>query len=164
MSSDYYLTFILPHAGIIIKICRAYSNSQEDFEDLYQEVCLQIWRTKDNFQGNSEWSTWIYRITLNVCMTIKKKEAKKVFQTTSLDAISETISNDSSSLQEESLSQLYEAIKQLSDLDRAIILLYLEKKSYKEISEIIGIKSSHVGVKIQRIKNKLKKTLVKHHG
>lgn len=159
MSSNFYITFIRPHAGIIIKICRAYSHSQEDFEDLYQEVCLQIWRTKDNFRGNSEWSTWIYRISLNVCMTIKKKEAKRTLQTISLESAPEVISNDSSSFPEESLSQLYKAIKQLSDLDKAIILLYLEEKTYKEIAEIIGANFSHIGVKIQRIKKKLKKLI-----
>ena len=156
MSSDFYIVFIRPHAGIIIKICRAYSDSQEDFEDLYQEICLQIWRTRDNFHEKSKWSTWIYRISLNVCMTIQKKEAKRKFQSISLDSVSEVLSNDTPSFQEESLSQLYKAIKQLSDVDRAIILLYLEEKTYKEIAEIIGTNFSHIGVKIQRIKNKLK--------
>jgi len=159
MSSNFHITFIQPYAGIIIKICRAYSHSQEDFEDLYQEVCLQVWRTKDNFRGNSEWSTWIYRISLNVCLTIQKKEAKRTFQSFSLDSVSEVQSNDSSSYQEESLSDLYKAIKHLSDIDKAIILLYLEEKTYKEIAEITGINFSHIGVKIQRIKNKLKKLI-----
>jgi len=159
MSSDFYITFIQPYAGIIIKICRAYSYSQEDFEDLYQEVCLQVWRTKDNFRGNSEWSTWIYRISLNVCLTIQKKETKKTPQILSLDSVPEVQRNDSSFDQEDSLSELYKAIKQLSDIDKAIILLYLEEKSYKEIAEIIGTNFSNIGVKIQRIKNKLKKLL-----
>ena len=76
MSSDFYTVSILPFSGIIIKICRAYSNSQENFEDYYQEVCLQIWKSKDNFKGQSEWSTWIYRISLNVCLTLLKKNKK----------------------------------------------------------------------------------------
>ena len=74
MSSDFYKTSILPFAGIIIKLCRAYTNSQEDFEDYYQEVCLQIWRSKENFREESEWSTWVYRISLNVCLTLLKKK------------------------------------------------------------------------------------------
>lgn len=163
MSSDFYINFIRPQAGIIIKICRAYSDSQEDFEDLYQEVCLQIWRTRDNFSKNSEWSTWVYRISLNVCMTIKKKEAKRATQSTSLDSVPEVLSNDSSAFQEESLTHLYNAIKQLSDVDRAIILLYLEEKTYKEIAEIIGTNDNNIGVRIQRIKPKLKKLIVKHY-
>ena len=73
MGSDFYISFILPHAGIVIKICRAYTNSQEDFEDYYQEVCLQIWRSRDNFKQQCEWSTWLYKISLNVCLTYLKK-------------------------------------------------------------------------------------------
>ena len=74
MGSDFYTAFILPYAGIIIKICRAYTNSQDDFEDYYQEVCLQIWRSRNNFKENSQWSTWIYKISLNVCLTYLKKK------------------------------------------------------------------------------------------
>jgi RNA polymerase sigma-70 factor (ECF subfamily) len=89
-------------------------------------------------------------------MTIQKKEDKRKFQSLSLDSVPEILSNDSSFFQEDSLSQLYKAIKQLSDVDKAIILLYLEEKPYKEIAKIIGTNFSHIGVKVQRIKNKLK--------
>ena len=74
MSQDFYQISILPFAPIIIKICRAYTNSQEDFEDYYQEVCLQIWRSKDNFREQCKWPTWVYRISLNVCLTLLKKK------------------------------------------------------------------------------------------
>ncbi len=164
MSSDFYIHFIQPQAGIIIKICRAYSDSQEDFEDLYQEVCLQIWRTRDNFLKNSAWSTWVYRISLNVCMTFRKKEAKRANRSTSLDAVPDVLNNDSCTFQEESLTLLYTAIKQLSDVDRAIILLYLEENTYKEIAEIMGTNYNNIGVRIQRIKQKLKKLIGKHIG
>jgi RNA polymerase sigma-70 factor (ECF subfamily) len=72
VSSDFYATSIVPFAPIIIKICRAYTNTQEDFEDYYQEVCLQIWRGHRTFDERSAWSTWIYRVSLNVCMTLLK--------------------------------------------------------------------------------------------
>ena len=74
VSKDFYQTSILPYAAIIIKICKAYTNSQEDFEDYYQEVCLQIWRSKDNFREQCKWSTWIYRISLNVSLTLLRKK------------------------------------------------------------------------------------------
>ena len=77
MSSDFYTSSILPYSGIIIKICRAYTDSQEDFEDYYQEVCLQIWRSKDKFRGDPKWSTWIYRISLNVCLSLLRKQKKQ---------------------------------------------------------------------------------------
>jgi len=76
LSSDFYTSSILPYSGIIIKICRAYTDTQEDFEDYYQEVCLQIWRSKDRFRGDSKWSTWIYRLSLNICLTLIKKKKK----------------------------------------------------------------------------------------
>ena len=86
MGSDLYTFSILPYAAIIIKVCRAYTNSQDDFEDYYQEVCLQIWRIKDSFKKESQWSTWIYRLSLNVCLTYlkKKKNNDKKFVSDSL--------------------------------------------------------------------------------
>jgi RNA polymerase sigma-70 factor (ECF subfamily) len=157
MSSDFYTVSILPFSGIIIKICRAYSNSQEDFEDYYQEVCLQIWKSKDNFKGQSEWSTWIYRISLNVCLTLLKKNKKT--QHTSSDYIPDVVIEDSRVFTDESLNHLYSAIKQLSELDRGVIMLYLEEKSYQEIADIIGTNANNIGVRITRIKEKLKKIL-----
>ncbi len=160
MSSDFYTTFISPYAGIIIKICRAYTNSQEDFEDYYQEVCLQIWRSKDKFKEQSEWSTWIYRLTLNVCLTlVKTKKTKQHFFST--EKLPEQAIEDSSVFTDEDLDKLYKAIKQLSEIDRALILLYLEQKTYLEMAEIIGTNSNNIGVRIKRIKNRLKKIL---HG
>lgn len=156
MSSDFYTTFILPYSGIIIKICRAYTNTQEDFEDYYQEVCLQIWRSHASFREQSEWSTWVYRISLNVCLTLLKKKKKHNFVSNSLP---EEAIEDSRSFVDESLNQLYQAIRQLSDVDRAVIMLYLEEKSYQEIAEIIGTNPNNIGVRIKRIKERLKKLL-----
>jgi RNA polymerase sigma-70 factor (ECF subfamily) len=81
VSSDFYTTSIVPFAPIIIKICRAYTNTQEDFEDYYQEVCLQIWRSHGTFDEPAAWSTWIYRVSLNVCMTLLKtqKRNRRIF-------------------------------------------------------------------------------------
>lgn len=158
MSIDFYTVSILPFSGIIIKICRAYTNSQEDFEDYYQEVCLQIWKSKDNFKGQSEWSTWVYRISLNVCLTLLKKEKKNKYQTSS-DAIPDVVIDDSRVFTDESLNHLYNAIKQLSEIDRGVIMLYLEEKSYQEIAHILGTNANNIGVRITRIKDKLKKIL-----
>jgi len=158
LSSDFYKTSILPFAGIIIKLCRAYTNSQEDFEDYYQEVCLQIWRSKENFREESEWSTWVYRISLNVCLTLlkKKKNNRQHFVSDSLPA-EET--EDNYAFSDESLNHLYDAIRKLSEIDRAVIMLYLEEKSYKEIGSIIGTNPNNIGVRVNRIKNRLKEIL-----
>lgn len=158
MSRDFYTSSILPFAAIIIKICRAYTNTQEDFEDYYQEVCLQIWKSKDNFRQQSEWSTWIYRLSLNVCLTLlkKKKTNRKHFAS---DALPDEVIDDSHTFKNESLNQLYNAIRHLSEIDRAVILLYLEEKPYQEIADIIGTNQNNIGVRIKRIKERLKKLM-----
>jgi len=158
VSSDFYKVSILPFSGIIIKLCRAYTNSQEDFEDYYQEVCLQIWRSKDNFKEQSQWSTWVYRISLNVCLTLLKKKKNNVQHFVS-DAIPAEVTEDSNAFADESLNQLYSAIRKLSELDRGIIMLYLEERPYQEIAEIIGTTANNIGVRVNRIKEKLKKLL-----
>jgi RNA polymerase sigma-70 factor (ECF subfamily) len=139
-------------------MCRAYTDTQEDFEDYYQEVCLQIWRSKDNFKEQSKWSTWIYRLSLNVCMTlIKKKKSGSVMFTS--DSLPDELFVDSKAFDNESLNQLYDAIRQLSEVDRAVILLYLEEKTYQEIADIIGTNPNNIGVRIKRIKERLKSML-----
>lgn len=158
MSNDFYTSSILPYAAIIIKICRAYSDTQEDFEDYYQEVCLQIWKSKDNFRQQSEWSTWIYRLSLNVCLTFLKKKENRP-QRLDSDHLPAEVIEDSHVFTDESLDELYSAIKQLSEIDRAVILLYLEEKSYQEIADIMGTNPNNIGVRIKRIKERLKKLL-----
>ena len=158
MSNDFYNTSILPHAAIIIKICRAYTYTEEDFEDYYQEVCLQIWRSRHNFKGKSQWSTWIYRISLNVCLTLIKKKKNKYREFTSDDVYIEE-EEVYHPFQDDALNLLYDAIKQLSEVDRGVILLYLEEKSYQEIATITGTNPNNIGVRITRIKKRLKKLL-----
>jgi RNA polymerase sigma-70 factor (ECF subfamily) len=158
LSNDFYNTSILPFAGIIIKLCRAYTNSQEDFEDYYQEVCLQIWRSKENFREESEWSTWVYRISLNVCLTLLKKKKNNTQHFVS-DSLPAEETEDNYAFSDESLNLLYAAIRKLSEIDRAIIMLYLEEKSYQEIADIIGTNPNNIGVRVQRIKMRLKKIL-----
>jgi len=159
LSSDFYTSSILPYSGIIIKICRAYTDTQEDFEDYYQEVCLQIWRSRDRFRGDSKWSTWIYRLSLNICLTlIKKKKKNRQHHSSDYDIPSQG-TEESYAFSDESLNLLYDAIKKLSDIDRAVILLYLEEKPNKEIAEIIGTSPNNIGVRVNRIKERLKKLL-----
>lgn len=158
MSSDFYTSFIQPYYGIIIKICRAYTDTQEDFEDYYQEVCLQIWKSRNNFKGQSEWSTWVYRLSLNVCLTLLKKK-KNNHQHSTSDLLTEALIEEPNAFADEPLDQLYKAIRQLSEVDRAVILLYLEEKSYQEIADIIGTNPNNIGVRIKRIKERLKKIL-----
>ncbi len=158
MTSDFYVSSILPFAAIIIKICRAYTNNQEDFEDYYQEVCLQIWRSRDNFCEQSEWSTWIYRLSLNVCLTLLKKQKKnpKLFAS---DYLPPEAREDSRSFEDESLNHLFDAIRQLSEVDRAVIVLHLDEKSYQEIANIVGTNPNNIGVRITRIRERIRRIM-----
>jgi RNA polymerase sigma-70 factor (ECF subfamily) len=158
LTSDFYQNSILPFAAIIVKICRAYTNTEQDFEDYYQEVCLQIWRSRERFRGDSEWSTWIYRLTLNVCMTLLKKRKGHPAALAS-DYLHDVPAEEQHAFQDESLNELYRAIRQLSEVDRAVILLYLEEKSYSEIAEIMGTNANNIGVRITRIRERLKRQL-----
>ena len=159
MSKDFYQISILPFAAIIIKICRAYTNSQEDFEDYYQEVCLQIWRSKDNFREQCKWSTWVYRISLNVCLTLLKKKKSNGQTYFTSDILPDVIIIENRAFEDESLNQLYVAIRRLSEVDRALIILYLEEKSYHEMAEVLGTNANNIGVRVNRIKERLKRML-----
>ncbi|WP_350293962.1 sigma-70 family RNA polymerase sigma factor [uncultured Croceitalea sp.] len=158
MSKDFYQAYILSNSGIITKICRIYTNTQEDFEDYFQEVCLQIWRSKENFRGECAWSTWVYRLTLNVCLAFNRKNKKNLIF---LDnkVYYEIYEDYKGEFTNESLRILNDGIKKLSKQNRTIILLYLEEKSYQEIAEIIGLSKSNIGTRINRAKNQLKKIL-----
>lgn len=159
MSTDFYQASILPFAAIIIKICRAYTNSQQDFEDYYQEVCLQIWRSRESFHEQCKWSTWVYRVSLNVCLTLLKKKKSNGQTYFTSDVLPDVIVTENKAFQNEPLNQLYEAIRRLSEVDRAVILLYLEEKSHQEIADILDTNANNVAVRVNRIKERLKKIL-----
>lgn len=137
--------------GIITHICRAYAADDDEMKDLIQEVTIQLWKSHQKFEGNSKVSTWVYRVTLNVCLAINRKKRLETEPIKNLE-----ISEETDTAEKEQIDQLYQAIRQLKDADRAIILLYLEKKSYQEISDILGMTVSNVGVKVNRLKEKLK--------
>ena len=142
---------------VIFKICRAYSNNDQEFEDYYQEVALQIWKSYDRFRNEAKISTWIYRISLNVCLSqIRNKKNRISAYSLKPDL---DLSNEVQQENREQIEKLYVAIRKLKKVDRAIILLYLEEVKYKEMAEILGISISNIGVKINRIKKELKENL-----
>jgi RNA polymerase sigma-70 factor (ECF subfamily) len=139
---------------IIYKICRVYS-SNEDFDDLYQEILINLWRSYQSFEGRSKVSTWLYRVALNTSLTYQRNTKKNKSHTT-LQALPELAAEESGVTDKnEQIEQLYLAISQLDKNDRSIMLLYLDEKSYDEIADITGLSQSNVGVKINRIKKKL---------
>ncbi len=155
MFDNFYKTSILPFTSIIIKICKAYTNTEEDFEDYYQEVCLQIWKSRNNFSKQAKWSTWVYKVSLNTCLTLLKKKKNNEYLFAS-DFNSFDINEKNQAFSDEAFNELYNAIKLLSEVDRAVILLYLEEKPYKEVAEIIGTSPSNISTRVDRIKKRLK--------
>ncbi|HZI24090.1 MAG TPA: sigma-70 family RNA polymerase sigma factor [Chryseolinea sp.] len=145
------------HRGLIYKVCHLYCDDPEDRKDLFQEIVLQVWKSLGNFRQESSIGTWMYRIALNTAITHLRKE-KRSGGKVSLDGIDIPELNEDSE-KEEQLKQLFKAIENLDRIDKSIILLHLEEKSYEEISEITGLTRTNVGVRLNRIKAKLSNTI-----
>jgi RNA polymerase sigma factor (sigma-70 family) len=152
MSQKDFLRMIQDNQGIIHKICRIYRDSPEDREDLFQEVIFQLWRSYPSFSGGSKSSTWLYRVALNTAMASFRKNRPNV---TSSETIPDIQFENSSNERNERQEELLAGIRQLSEPDRALIALYLDELSYREIAGILGITESNIGVKLNRIKIKL---------
>jgi RNA polymerase sigma-70 factor, ECF subfamily len=142
------------HKGLIFKIIRAYGRTPMDREDLFQEITFQVWRSILSFRGESAVTTWIYRIALNVSIRWLRKEKKQV-QSEPIDEVQHIIHEAKDHADDERLEWLYQEIHKLDEVDRSITLLMLDGLSYKEMSSIIGITETHIGVKINRIKKQL---------
>lgn len=145
---------------IVHKICRIYSDSPEAHEDLFQEIVLQLWKSFDSFKGDSKFSTWMYRVGLNTAITLIRKKNKTI-ETISIDQHSyfDIRTNDDNEEKEERLKLLYSCIKQLNDVERALVLLFLEDLPYKDIAETMGISEVNARVKMNRTKEKLKEMM-----
>lgn len=141
--------------GIFISICRTYTNTNEDFEYLYQEVLFTVWKALPSFKAKSKLSTWIYKVSLNVAMKFALKNNNK---TQTLDFFDTKISDHSivNTIEiNESIDMLYQCISRLSIVEKSLITLYLDDLAYAEIADILGISENLVAVKVKRIKVKL---------
>jgi RNA polymerase sigma-70 factor, ECF subfamily len=135
-----------------------YCNSREDREDLFQDIVLQLWRAYGSFNGDSKVSTWIYRVALNTAITRLRKETKRE-KFAGLDDNAFEVPAVDNKAENEQVLQMYEAIKKLSDVERAITMLYMDDYSYREIAEVMGLSESNIGFNLNKIRTKLK-TLV----
>lgn len=156
--TDAFLIVIENNKGILYKVANSYCRNIDDRQDLIQEIVLQLWKSFDKYNDEFKHSTWMYRIALNVAISFYRKERsrKRISDsfTTDIVNISDTELTEGSN---QTLNLLNQAIAKLNDFNKALILLYLEEKSYQEISEIIGITESNVATKINRIKERLRK-------
>ena len=157
-----FAEFLDFHKGILYKVANVYCRDEEDRKDLIQEVILQLWRSWGNYDPTYRHSTWVYRIALNVSISFYRREKKRKAATTSLSNEILKVANESeSSESSEDIRLLYQFINQLPALDRALMILYLDQKTYQEIADILGITQTNVATKINRVKRKLKQQFEK---
>ena len=158
---DDFLKLLSENQGIIIKICNSFYKTATDREDLAQEIIYNLWKGGGSYDPDFKFSTWMYRVALNVAISSYRKEKKMkeriVFSGKPLEAEDKIISPQASA---ENSDILQQHIAGLKELDKALIILYFEEKSYREISEIIGISETNVATKVSRIKEKLKQSIM----
>jgi RNA polymerase sigma-70 factor (ECF subfamily) len=157
---DTFIKTIDEHKKIIYKIVNSYCPNREDRKDLEQEIIIQLWNSFDNYNSDYKYTTWMYRIALNVAISFYRKEKKwsnknDFYNEASIFRIEEDEPEEKTEL-DYHLKLLQEFIHNLNELNKALMLLYLEEKPYEEIAEILGITKTNVATKIGRIKLKLK--------
>ncbi|GAB4242683.1 MAG: sigma-70 family RNA polymerase sigma factor [Ekhidna sp.] len=146
--------------GIIHKVSRMYCDNEEHRKDLFQEILIQLWNSYPSFRGEAKFSTWMYRVAINVAIQDLRKTKKKQELFDQESEFTDVEDDLPSEHQEEKLKHLYRAIANLNKVEKAIVMLHLEGKMNEEIAEIIGITQNYVRVKMNRIKIKLSKTLI----
>lgn len=157
-----FLARIDSHKGILYKVSKMYMDNPDDQQDLFQEIVCQVWKVYDSFKGESQFSTWMYRVAINTAIVFLKKEKRKVDR---YDIPSENIREEESeaALKETQLDHFYRAVQKLDKIDKAIMFYQLEGFSHREIGENLGISEGNARVKLNRAKEKLKE-LIKKQG
>ena len=156
-----FTELIREHQALLYKVTSIYTDNKEDQEDLFQEIVYQLWKYFDSFRNDSKITTWMYRVAMNTAITFIKKKKRRPDSVPIADIFikQSDINNDA---YEERLRLLYQHLKHLNTLEKGLIFLLLEGKSYKEIAQITGLNDSNVGTRISRIKKKLKTNMTKH--
>jgi RNA polymerase sigma-70 factor, ECF subfamily len=141
---------------LIFKVCNIYAYSAADRQDLFQEIVIQLWKAYPRFRGDSKFSTWLYRVAINTAISGLRKEKNFITSYEPATLPSNITEENTSEVEEERLQHLYFAIEQLNQIEKAIIMLYMEDKSYEEMQDILGIGQGNLRVKMNRIKEKLR--------
>lgn len=156
MDEARFSALIDQHQAMIWRVCRLYCNHVEDREDLFQEIAIKLWQSRMSFRGDAKFTTWMYRVALNTAITSLRRRRPAVSYPGEVpDIAAEAVDEEAA----ERYEQLTSAIHLLDDTEKAIIMLYLEGLSYAEMAEALGVTENYTGVKLSRIKDKLK-TLV----
>lgn len=155
---------IREHELLLHKVCRLYAYTPADRQDLFQEIVLQLWKAYPKFRGDAKFSTWLYRVAINTAITglRRKKDFITLYEPSALPVHH---SDDMESAEAEQLQRLYAAISQLNEIEKAVVMLYMEDRSYTEMEEILGMSGGALRVKMTRIKEKLRQlTKTTTHG
>ena len=153
---EQFLQLIQTNRGILFKICNAYCKNKANREDLAQEIIYQLWKSGKSFETGQVFSTWMYRVALNVAISYYRKEKQLPVAVPLDDNMDIEDATGAGNLSEANIQLLQTFIAALKELDKALMILYLEAKSYAEIADIMGITETNVATKISRIKEKLK--------
>ena len=144
------------HSQLINKLCYFYSSDSDDFDDMRQEALLNIWRSMDQFRGEAKQSTFIYRVVINSCISYVRHEKKRFIDSVTIDTVPDFLPDDSAEKNRQ-LAEMYALINRLGEVDKAVVLMWLDGRSYDEIAQVVGIAPSTVGSRLFRIKEKLVK-------
>jgi RNA polymerase sigma-70 factor (ECF subfamily) len=152
-----FIGLVNANRGMLYKVCRMYGATEHDRQDLFQEIVIQLWRAYPTFRGEAKFSTWLYRIALNTAISDLRKQRRHITPVDPELLPTELQDIQYSTDKEEQVQQLYAAINRLTEVEKALTMLYLEDKSYLEMEEILGISQNNLRVKMNRIKDKLRK-------
>ncbi len=156
-----FQTLLTQHWGIVLKVAYSYGHTAEDREDLVQEICLQLWRSFALYDTSRKFSTWMYRVALNVAISDWRRNGKKRTKLVSIDsAEADQIIAPPMPEPDERIALLNQLIAALDPFNRALMLLYLEERSYREIADILGISETNVATKLSRLKQWIRQGLV----
>ncbi len=160
MSSEKEFVQLLDeNQNIVHKICRIYTSDEDSHKDLFQEITIQLWKAFKSFRGEAKFSTWMYRVALNTAITLYRKKKRSV-DTQDWESVEFKIQDKAyDDTTEENLKLMYRAIKELNDIDKALVFLYLEDRNYTEIADALGITEVNARVKMNRVKKKLRELL-----
>ena len=151
-----FLKIVESHKGIVYRVANSYSQNEADRDDLVQEIIFQLWRSRDRYSDRYAMSTWVYRIALNISISTLRKSNRRKNSVQPMMQPIECVASEGPT-EDEDLKLLHAFIGQLKELDRALILLYLDEKSHQEMSEILGLSTSNVATRLSRVRNRLKK-------
>ncbi len=154
-----FVTELQDNQNIVHKVCTLYTNDRDSHNDLFQEITIQLWKAYPKFRGEAKFSTWMYRVALNTAITLYRKSKRRIATQDYESVIFRIKADEYDDTEEQQLKLMYKTVRQLGDIDKALVFMYLEDKNYTEIAETLGISEVNARVKMNRIKTKLRTIL-----